>query len=228
MVASPPYGNSGVTASQTVVPLLPTHTTGQREDGPPVMGRRQVATGKHPAVRRAAPAMRVGPHGLTELLRQHIPYGLNGAPAIYVLARPPISRCNGNREGYIKKSLSELADSCPPVALVYGFLHAVPKYSREVIDRVRLDEAKQQNTAGRRFIKDSRYLLLKNPENLRPPSRDDEHFILKIKAALARCKQVRDEPFFAGAFCLSPGRYSPLARAPCLLPGGRRSRSASW
>jgi transposase len=42
----------------------------------------------------------------------------------------------------------------------------VAKYSREVIDVVRLEEAKKQDETGRKLIKGSRYLLLKNAPNL--------------------------------------------------------------
>jgi transposase len=56
--------------------------------------------------------------------------------------------------------------ACPHAALVYDLFHVVAKYSREVVDVVRLEEAKKQDEAGRKLIKGSRYLLLKNPPNL--------------------------------------------------------------
>jgi transposase len=57
-------------------------------------------------------------------------------------------------------------EACPQAALVYDLFHVVAKYSREVVDVVRLEEAKKQDEAGRKLIKGSRYLLLKNPPNL--------------------------------------------------------------
>ena len=57
-------------------------------------------------------------------------------------------------------------EACPHAALVYDLFHAVAKFSREVIDRVRVDESKQRDEAGRQLIKGSRYLLLKNAEHL--------------------------------------------------------------
>lgn len=57
-------------------------------------------------------------------------------------------------------------EACPHAALVYDLFHAVAKFSREVIDRVRVDESKKRDEAGRQLIKGSRYLLLKNEENL--------------------------------------------------------------
>ncbi|HEU0076937.1 MAG TPA: ISL3 family transposase [Longimicrobiaceae bacterium] len=56
--------------------------------------------------------------------------------------------------------------ACPQAALVYDLFHVVAKYSREVVDVVRLEEAKKQDEAGRKLIKGSRYLLLKNAPNL--------------------------------------------------------------
>lgn len=57
-------------------------------------------------------------------------------------------------------------EACPHAALVYDLFHAVAKFSREVIDRVRVDESKRRDEAGRQLIKGSRYLLLKNEEHL--------------------------------------------------------------
>lgn len=56
--------------------------------------------------------------------------------------------------------------ACPQAAQVYDLFHVVAKYSREVVDVVRLEEAKKQDEAGRKLIKGSRYLLLKNAPNL--------------------------------------------------------------
>ncbi len=59
-----------------------------------------------------------------------------------------------------------VSEACPNAALVYDLFHAAAKFSREVIDRVRVDESKERDEAGRQMIKGSRYLLLKNTENL--------------------------------------------------------------
>lgn len=59
-----------------------------------------------------------------------------------------------------------VAEACPQAALVYDLFHAVAKFSREVVDRVRVDESKKRNEAGRRLVKGSRYLLLKNADHL--------------------------------------------------------------
>jgi transposase len=59
-----------------------------------------------------------------------------------------------------------VTEACPQAALVYDLFHAVAKFGREVVDRVRVDESKKRDEAGRQLIKGSRYLLLKNEENL--------------------------------------------------------------
>lgn len=60
-----------------------------------------------------------------------------------------------------------IQEAVPHVNLVYDLFHVVAKYAREVIDRVRVDESKKMGTEkGRQLIKGSRYLLLRNEENL--------------------------------------------------------------
>jgi transposase len=62
----------------------------------------------------------------------------------------------------------EIALHCPQAAVVYDLFHVVAKYGREVIDRVRVEEANRLRTdkAARKLVKGSRWLLLRNPENL--------------------------------------------------------------
>jgi len=62
----------------------------------------------------------------------------------------------------------EVQAHCPNARIVYDLFHVVAKYGREVIDRVRVDEANRlrQERPLRRVIKRARWLLLRNPENL--------------------------------------------------------------
>ena len=62
----------------------------------------------------------------------------------------------------------EAKHHCPKARIVYDLFHVVAKFGREVIDRVRVDQANQlrEDRAGRRVIKRSRWLLLRNRENL--------------------------------------------------------------
>ena len=62
----------------------------------------------------------------------------------------------------------EVQKHCPQAAVVYDLFHVVAKFGREVIDRVRVDQANQlrEDRAARRVIKRSRWLLLRNRQNL--------------------------------------------------------------
>jgi transposase len=62
----------------------------------------------------------------------------------------------------------EVRAHAPQARLVYDLFHVVAKYGREVIDRVRVDEANRlrADRRGRRLVKGARWLLLRNRENL--------------------------------------------------------------
>jgi transposase len=57
---------------------------------------------------------------------------------------------------------------CPQARIVFDLFHVVAKYGREVIDRVRVDEANRlrADRGMRRMVKGSRWLLLRNAENV--------------------------------------------------------------
>jgi transposase len=68
---------------------------------------------------------------------------------------------------------------CPQAVIVYDLFHIVAKYGREVIDRVRVDLTNRlaraagpndlRTRARRRVIKGTRWLLLRNRENVTTP-----------------------------------------------------------
>ncbi len=62
----------------------------------------------------------------------------------------------------------EVRYQCPWAEIVYDLFHVVAKYGREVIDRVRVDQANRlrEDKKARRVIKSSRWLLLRNKENI--------------------------------------------------------------
>lgn len=64
----------------------------------------------------------------------------------------------------------EVRAHCPKARLVYDLFHVIAKFGREVIDRVRVDQANalRHDKPARRAVKQSRWLLLRNPENLDP------------------------------------------------------------
>jgi len=62
----------------------------------------------------------------------------------------------------------EVKAHCPNAEVVYHLFHGVAKYGREVIDRVRVDQANElrEDKPARQAVKRSRWLLLKNKDNL--------------------------------------------------------------
>jgi len=58
----------------------------------------------------------------------------------------------------------EVRAHCPNAEIVYDLFHVVAKFGREVIDRVRVDEANRlrHDAPARRVVKTSRWLLLRN------------------------------------------------------------------
>lgn len=62
----------------------------------------------------------------------------------------------------------EIATHCPNAEIVYDLFHVAAKYAREVIDRVRVDEANRlrHDRPARRVVKSARWLLLRNRDGL--------------------------------------------------------------
>ena len=84
-------------------------------------------------------------------------------------------------------------EACPGAALVYDLFHAVAKFSREVIDRVRVDESKKRDETGRQLIKGSRYLLLKNDDHLVGDQRERLDALLAANANLNLVYILKDQ-----------------------------------
>ena len=64
--------------------------------------------------------------------------------------------------------LEEVRAQCPAAEIVYDLFHVVARYGHEVIDRVRVDEANRlrHDKKGRQLVKGSRWLLLRNAQNI--------------------------------------------------------------
>ncbi|MAS10782.1 ISL3 family transposase [Endozoicomonas sp. G2_2] len=64
----------------------------------------------------------------------------------------------------------EVRAHCPNALVVYDLFHVIAKYGREVVDRVRVDQANalRHDAPARRVVKRSRWLLLRNRDNLKP------------------------------------------------------------
>jgi transposase len=72
----------------------------------------------------------------------------------------------------------EVRAQCPNAKIVYDLFHVVAKYGRQVIDRVRVDEANRlrHDKPARKLVKSARWLLARNPENI---ARDEDRVRLR-------------------------------------------------
>lgn len=90
----------------------------------------------------------------------------------------------------------EIREHCPNARIVYDLFHVVAKYGREVIDRVRVDEANRlrHDKPARKVVKSSRWILLRNRENIR--SQEDVvrlEELLQANEALATVYILKDD-----------------------------------
>jgi len=90
----------------------------------------------------------------------------------------------------------EVQAHCPNAEIVYDLFHVVAKYGREVIDRVRVDEANRLRTdrRARRIVKGARWLLLRNRESI--PREEDRVRLKELLAAnraLLKVYVMRDD-----------------------------------
>lgn len=89
----------------------------------------------------------------------------------------------------------EIRAHCPQAEIVYDLFHVVAKYGREVIDRVRVDQANRlrQDRPARKVIKSSRWLLLRNRDNLDRQQRVRLDELLHANQPLLTVYVLRDE-----------------------------------
>lgn len=90
----------------------------------------------------------------------------------------------------------EVRSQCPQAEVVFDLFHVVMKYGREVIDRVRVDEANRlkQDKETRRVVKGAKWLLLRNWENL--PDEDAKvrlNELLEANQALMTVYLLKDD-----------------------------------
>jgi len=92
--------------------------------------------------------------------------------------------------------IEEVQDQCPGAEIVYDLFHVVAKYGREVIDRVRVDEANRLrgDKKARKVVKSSRWLLLRNYENIqKEQDRVRLAELLEANQALATVYVLKDD-----------------------------------
>ena len=80
----------------------------------------------------------------------------------------------------------------PHVKIVFDLFHMVKEFNK-VIDRVRIDEYTKASESDKSVIKGSKYLLLKNPENIRK-GEEQEHLnrLLALNKTISKVMVLKD------------------------------------
>ena len=89
----------------------------------------------------------------------------------------------------------EVKANCPLAQIVFDLFHVVAKYGRDVIDRVRVDQANRlrDDKPSRHVVKSARWLLLRNAENVPRADRVRLRDLLAANKALMTVYVLRDE-----------------------------------
>lgn len=89
----------------------------------------------------------------------------------------------------------EVKMHCPRAEVVYDLFHVIAKYGREVIDRVRVDQANKlrQDKPARKIVKRSRWLLLKNRQNLTDSQQVELHELMEANQSLALVYVMKEQ-----------------------------------
>ncbi len=89
----------------------------------------------------------------------------------------------------------EVQKHCPNAEVVYDLFHVVARFGRDVVDRVRVDQANalREQPAARQVIKRSRWLLLRNRENLQDEQAVKLSDLLAANAPLATVYLLKTE-----------------------------------
>jgi len=89
----------------------------------------------------------------------------------------------------------EVQAHCPNARIVYDLFHVVAKFGREVVDRVRLDQAKavREDRPAYRAVKRSRWLLLRNRGKLDDRQQDRLDTLLEANAPLMTVYVLKEQ-----------------------------------
>lgn len=88
--------------------------------------------------------------------------------------------------------INRVKHHCPQARIVFDFFHVVQSFGR-VIDNVRRNEYRQATQKDRKVLKGSRYLLLKNEENLTDTQRNRLQAVLELNATLSTLYVLKDQ-----------------------------------
>ena len=80
---------------------------------------------------------------------------------------------------------------CPQAAIVFDPFHVISAFSR-VIDKIRAEQYRKADAAGKELMKRSRFLLLKNPQNVKKSRRPQLKAILENNQLLAQVYMLKD------------------------------------
>jgi transposase len=87
--------------------------------------------------------------------------------------------------------INRVKHHCPNANIVFDFFHVVQAFGR-VIDKVRRDEYLKANEQDRKVLKGSRYLLLKNEENLTEKQQSRLQDVLELNSTLSVLYVLKD------------------------------------
>ena len=89
----------------------------------------------------------------------------------------------------------EVQQHCPQAEVVYDLFHVVARFGRDVVDRVRVDQANalRDQPAARKVVKRSRWLLLRNRDNLKDDQSVRLDELLAANAPLAMVYLLKTE-----------------------------------
>ena len=88
----------------------------------------------------------------------------------------------------------EVKKHCPQAEVVYDLFHVVARYGRDVIDRIRVDQANllREDKPARKAVKQSRWLLLRNRDNLKDGQAVQLQELLAANQPLATVYVLKD------------------------------------
>lgn len=113
----------------------------------------------------------------------------------------------------------EVKQHCPQAEVVWNLFHVVARYGRDVIDRIRVDQANllREDKPARKAVKQSRWLLLRNRNNLKGEQAVQLQELLAANQPLATVYVLKDalkDVWFAPSVREGWRRYS-ASRATC-------------
>ncbi len=87
--------------------------------------------------------------------------------------------------------IKAIKEQCPKTQIVFDKFHIISAYGK-IIDKIRNKEYLNANLKSKKLIKESRYLLLKNPENLKPKERPRIKQIINMNENIAITYLLKD------------------------------------